>query len=83
MQKFNNKETEFIADLSNPGKDTLENFIRKSQSLSVSIEGKFEGHNFPIPKDYDEVLTNAYGDYMTLPIESERVSHHDIVKVKL
>lgn len=30
-----------------------------------------------------EVLTNAYGDYMTLPDEDDRVSHHDIIKVSL
>ncbi len=36
----------------------------------------FEGFQFKIPKGYDEVLTNFYGDYMKLPPVEERVTHH-------
>ncbi|MBP0969336.1 MAG: LicD family protein [Oscillospiraceae bacterium] len=36
----------------------------------------FEGHELFIPDHYDEVLTEYYGDYMTLPPEDQRVSTH-------
>lgn len=36
----------------------------------------FEGYRFRIMKGYNEVLTMQYGDYMTLPPEKDRVSHH-------
>ena len=36
----------------------------------------FEGHEFSILKDYDTFLTAVYGDYMQLPPEEKRVTHH-------
>lgn len=41
-----------------------------------TIDIKFEGYNFIAPKDYDLVLKDQYGDYMKLPDEKDRVSHH-------
>ena len=35
----------------------------------------FEGIAFPIPVEYDKVLRIMYGDYMTLPPESQRTGH--------
>ncbi|MFT4245808.1 MAG: LicD family protein [Micrococcaceae bacterium] len=39
------------------------------------IKLKFEDKKFMTPKQYDEILTAFYGDYMTLPPEKERKSH--------
>ncbi len=36
----------------------------------------FEGVKFRIPVDYDKILTQTYGDYMTPPPETEQVTHH-------
>ena len=36
----------------------------------------FEKTEIPAPKAYDEVLRKLYGDYMQLPPEDKRVSHH-------
>ena len=36
----------------------------------------FEGNLFKCPVGYKEVLTALYGDYMKLPPEEKRVSHH-------
>ncbi|MBQ0067735.1 MAG: LicD family protein [Phascolarctobacterium sp.] len=41
------------------------------------IQVEFEGHKFWAPKGYDIYLKNLYGDYMKLPPEDKRVSHHD------
>ena len=37
---------------------------------------EFEGRKCKIPSGYDEWLTKLYGDYMQLPPESERQTHH-------
>ncbi|MDT2827537.1 LicD family protein [Enterococcus viikkiensis] len=39
-------------------------------------EVEFEGHKFLSIKDRDKFLTLRYGDYMQLPPEEERVTHH-------
>lgn len=36
----------------------------------------FEGNKFRAPIGYDKVLKDMFGDYMQLPPENERVTHH-------
>ncbi len=36
---------------------------------------EFEGESYPVPSKYHEYLTDMYGDYMTLPPESEQGGH--------
>ena len=40
---------------------------------------KFEDKEFFITDNFDEVLSTCFGDYMKLPPESERVTHHSYV----
>lgn len=47
------------------------------------IEVPFEDRMMPIPVGYDAYLRKAFGDYMQLPPEKERVAHHDCVFLDL
>jgi len=40
------------------------------------IEMCFEDTTIWVPRNYDDRLTQVYGDYMTLPPESQRSGHH-------
>lgn len=37
----------------------------------------FEDEYFNTPNDYDEYLSNLYGDYMKIPPKEKQVTHHD------
>lgn len=50
--------------------------IMESSWFKNVIPWKFEGRMFDIPEKYHEVLTHFYSDYMQLPPEEKRVSHH-------
>lgn len=70
---------EYVGDLvwqMHPEKDkySLEDFCEQ-------IEVKFENELFTIPAEYDRILTNFYGDYMTPPPLNERSGH--IIKAYL
>ena len=52
----------------------LDGIFRKGIFNGVS-KIKFEDDSFSIMNNYDEYLTDYYGDYMTLPDESERTGH--------
>ncbi len=49
-------------------------FMEKSKYLET-VYMDFEGHAFPVMGSWRDYLTQIYGDYMTLPPESERVAH--------
>lgn len=53
-----------------------------SKCFSGFEETPFEDRSFKIPKDYDEILTLQYGDYMQLPPESERENRHQVLKIE-
>lgn len=42
------------------------------------VEASFEGVTVIIPSQYDKWLTQVYGDYMQLPPEEKRKSHHPL-----
>lgn len=44
--------------------------------FETTIKMEFEGYLFSIPQNYHNVLTQLYGDYMQLPPEEKRVTHH-------
>lgn len=42
---------------------------------------EFEGELYTVPSNYDAYLREIYGDYLKIPPESERESHHSINKI--
>ncbi len=72
-QKFNNTENEFVFE-------SCQGLLLKNKfKVSVFdqyIEVPFEDRKYSIIAGYDEYLRCAYGDYMQLPPENKRVSHH-------
>ena len=49
--------------------------------LERTVPLVFERLTLPAPEKYDAYLSHVYGDYMTLPPESERVAHHYLAKL--
>lgn len=49
-------------------------FPREIMNETTRLE--FEGKMYSAPKNYDYILSFIYGDYMTLPPENERITHH-------
>ena len=47
-----------------------------SKLFSEEVSVDFEGYDLPIPKEYDRLLTQIYGDYMTPPDEAHRGNTH-------
>ena len=50
--------------------------ITLSNNFSETLEMEFEGKLFFVPVGYDEYLKNVYGDYMKLPPQEKRITHH-------
>ena len=51
--------------------------ILKSEWFEQRVLLQFEGKQFYAPVGYDALLSQLYGDYMTLPPKEKQVSHHD------
>ena len=55
----------------------MNKLVWRREWLEQVTTGTFEGKEFMIPKNYHEILTSDYGDYMQLPPVELRFSHHD------
>lgn len=73
MRKYNSIETE---EMSSRG---LAVFECKKSDVFPTISHVFEELELQIPRNYDKILTQQYGDYMTLPPVEQRVGHAPIV----
>ncbi|WP_371347439.1 phosphorylcholine transferase LicD [Ancylobacter sp. IITR112] len=50
--------------------------IRSARDFDACIAWSFEGHPFPVPRSYETVLENLYGDWRALPPAERRQPHH-------
>jgi lipopolysaccharide cholinephosphotransferase len=53
------------------------NYVKK-QEIDKLVRQKFEDAEFLIPQGWDACLRRQYGDYMQLPPEGKRASHHKV-----
>lgn len=51
--------------------------------FASAVYKEFEGEMLPLPVGYDEYLHMAFGDYMKLPPEEDRVPSHDGICIDL
>lgn len=57
--------------------------VRECKAFMYTIPADFCGHHFPIPANYDEVLSNLYGDYRQMPPSEQQCPRHDIVRFRM
>lgn len=49
----------------------------KNNPYFPTIEAPFEGRSISIPKNYDQILRDSYGEYLQLPPKGSRKPSHD------
>ena len=76
LSKYSNIDSKFL--LSNWPFYKMKNEIQNYEVVKEVCYHKFENIEALIPVKYDEFLRTVFGDYMKLPPEEERVSHHNI-----
>ena len=75
--KWNDLNSEYMGY----GVDTFwSEYVYKKSDYYDLVKLEFEGKYFYGPKNYDAILTQLYGDYMTMPKEEERVWHAKEIK---
>ena len=77
---FNIFPTKRLNQLSHRGR-YWPKFIRGEIEDLTTI--KFENRVYPIPKEYDKMLKECYGDYMKLPPKEKQQPTHDIIECKV
>lgn len=78
MTKYNDTVTMESAELCYMFYNSFQEYsatIIRNELLEETTSYEFEGAYFDGPLSADEVLTNTYGDYMTLPDEEDRKTH--------
>ena len=81
MTKYNIDECYYVKELC-AGPKYMKNLYKKSLFQKSELK-KFENTFLPVPSGYDEYLRLAFGNYMELPPENERINSHDIVFIDL
>lgn len=80
LQLISAKPTPFIANYYGAW---AKKEIVPAEFFGVGVQTKFEGLTVRVPNEYDDYLRHVYGDYMQLPPENKRVSHHDCKVIDL
>lgn len=78
IQKYNDIETSHVADLTfmyHRNYDRYKNTQVLRSNVEDLVEMKFEDALFSVPREFDRILSDYYGDYMILPPEEDRKVH--------
>ena len=68
------EESQFVGEIALMSYGQKEIYCKELFEETIDLE--FEGKLFKAPSGYDEFLTHTYGDYLVLPPEEKRVTHH-------
>ena len=69
------KPTGFVANMSEAGTNNINHCI-PVEDIATSVDIEFEGKKYKTMVGYHDYLSKVYGDYMQLPPEDQRVTHH-------
>lgn len=72
MEKYKDEETGYVGNFSG----SMQKVVCSKKIFDSFIDVEFEGEKYMAPVGYDEWLKAFFGDYMQLPPEEKRVSHH-------
>lgn len=75
LHRYNDIETDYVTNFGDC-------YLYDKELITTLEEYPFRDKSFLGVKNYDQYLTQIYGDYMTLPKEEDRVPIHDIVELK-
>lgn len=75
-KKFPYNESKYVGNIVWPGGRMIRS---KKDFFDCTTRLQFEDSQFNAPKDYHDYLMQAYGDYMKMPPESERIGHPKII----
>lgn len=73
MKKYNSSSSQLVSCLFDTPDDKL---IMRLSDITEVQRHVFEDIEINIPRNYDLILKSYYGDYMKLPDENQRYSHH-------
>ena len=80
IQKYSRENGQYMAFIPSKFK---EKEVFPSGTFDRTIDLPFENLNLPAPENFDTILTQFYGDYMTLPPEEKRFYSHEFHAYKL
>ncbi|CIV76330.1 phosphorylcholine transferase LicD1 [Streptococcus pneumoniae] len=80
IQKYSRENGQYMAFIPSKFK---EKEVFPSGTFDKTIDLPFENLSLPAPEKFDTILTQFYGDYMTLPPEEKRFYSHEFHAYKL
>lgn len=75
LRELDNSGGKYISCLTCSETYEMTGLFCKEEDMFPVVRVPFANMTIPMPNNYHEILTNIYGDYMSLPPEEKRVNH--------
>lgn len=81
MTQYNNgfRNDELVTHMTQ-GFTSYDDYKRTVGEHSNVISSLFEHKQYPIPKAYDRILKDVYGNYLEFPPKKDQAPHHGVIK---